>query len=218
VFNGFGTPACSALTKVMFGYDPASCDYLPFDVEAAAAELDAAGWVLNQATGFREREGQPLVIQHYYRADSPLGVSMATYLKADLAKVGIDVQLNGLSGSGYFDAVRTGQHNTQNWWDTWTDPDGLRVLFSSANADGGTNRNRYRSEAMDALLATAAATSDPVARAEAIAAVQKQAADDAVMIFMVDPTLLYGHSAQLSNVRYLGGGNLPSFYAASLAE
>jgi peptide/nickel transport system substrate-binding protein len=218
VFNGFGTPGCSALTKVMFGYDPATCDYLPYDAAAAAAELDAAGWVLNEATGFRERDGQPLVIQHYYRADSPLNVSMATYMKASLALVGIDVQLNGLSRAGYFDAVRTGQHNTQGWWDTWTDPDGMRVLFDSARADGGTNRNRYRSEAMDAALTAGAASSDPAVRAAAYAEAQKIAADDAVMVYLVDPYLLYGHSAQLSGVRYLGGGNLPNFYAASLSE
>jgi glutathione transport system substrate-binding protein len=94
----------------------------------------------------------------------------------------------------------------------------MRVLFDSARADGGTNRNRYRSEAMDAALTAGAASSDPAVRAAAYAEAQKIAADDAVMVYLVDPYLLYGHSAQLSGVRYLGGGNLPNFYAASLSE
>lgn len=217
VFNGLGTPGCSALTPVMFGFDPASCDYLPFDREQAMAILEADGWVDSDGDGVREKDGQPLVIEHYFRADSALGAAMATYLQGDLAQVGIQVNLNGLSQAGYFDAVRSGQHNTQNWWDTWTDPDGMRVLFDSSRADGGTNRNRYRSEAMDAVLLEAASKSDPTERAALYAQAQKIAADDAVMVYLVDPLLLYGYSTSLSGVKFLGGGNLPNFYAASIA-
>lgn len=215
VFNGFGTPGCSPLTKVMFGYDPASCDYLPYDPEGAMALLAENGWADSDGDGIVEKDGQPLVIDHYYRADSPLGVAMATYMQADLARIGIQVNLNGLSRQGYFDAVRSGQHNSQNWWDTWTDPDGLRVLFSSVNADGGTNRNRYRSEELDALLNAAAGAPDPEERAALYSEIQKFVADEAVMVYFVDPILLYGYSSALQGVKFLGGGNLPNFYAAS---
>lgn len=217
VFNGFGTPGCSALTKVMFGYDAATCDYLPYDPDQSMAILEEAGWVDTDGDGIRERDGEPLAIQHWYRADSPLNNSLATFLQADLAAVGIDMQLNGASQSGYFDAVRAGEHNTQGWWDTWTDPDGLRVLFHSSNADGGTNRNRYRSEEMDALLDEAAGISDPAARAEVYAEIQKLAADDAVMVYLNDPYLLYGYASSLEGITFLAGGNLPAFYAASFA-
>ncbi|MBK8027168.1 MAG: ABC transporter substrate-binding protein [Chloroflexi bacterium] len=215
VFNGFGTPGCSALTKVMFGYDPASCGYLPYDLEMAASILDEAGWVLNEATGVRERDGQPLEIQHWFRSDSPLNVAIATFIEANLAQVGIDVVLNGAAQAGYFDAVRAGQHNTQGWWDTWTDPDGMRVLFDSSRADGGTNRNRYRSEEMDRILNAAAATADSDERVALYAEAQKLAADDAIMVYYNDPYLLFGHTPALSGVVFLGGGNLPNFYAAS---
>lgn len=218
VFNGFGTPGCSGLTKVMFGFDPATCDNLPFDPEAAAATLEAAGWVDTDGDGIRERDGLPLQIQHWYRSDSPLNVAIATFLEANLATVGIDFVLNGAAQAGYFDAVRAGQHNTQGWWDTWTDPDGLAVLYSSANADGGTNRNRYRSDAMDALLAEAAGTADTEARAALYAEIQQLASDDAIMVYMNDPYLLYASSATLEGVKYLGGGNLPNLYAASIGS
>jgi peptide/nickel transport system substrate-binding protein len=218
VFNGFGTPGCSPLTKVMFGYDPATCDYLPFDREQAAATLEEAGWVDSDGDGVRERDGQPLQIQHWFRSDSPLNVAIATYLEAELAQVGIDLVPNGAAQAGYFDAVRAGEHNTQGWWDTWTDPDGLRVLFDSSRADGGTNRNRYRSEEMDNLLNAAAGTADPEERAELYAQAQRLAADDAIMVYLNDPFLLYASTAGLEGVKYLGGGNLPNFYAATIAS
>src|SRR5215510_10574298 len=112
VFNGFCTPGCSPLTKVMVGYTDASCVAYPYDPEAAMATLEAAGWVDADGDGVRERDGVPLVIEHWYR-DVPLNRAMATVMQADLAAVGIQMNLNGAEAAGYFDAVRAGQHNTQ---------------------------------------------------------------------------------------------------------
>jgi peptide/nickel transport system substrate-binding protein len=217
-FNGLGSPGCGPLTKTMFGFDKASCDYLPHDPTQAAKILDDDGWKLNASTGIREKDGKPLVIQHYYRADNPLGAAMATFMKADLAKVGIDVELNGLAQAGYFDAVRSGKHNTQNWWETATDPDVVRILFYSANADGGTNRNRYKNPAMDKLIDQAAGTTDAQERVKLYAQIQKLAADDAIMVFYNDPLLLYAHTVKLDGVKYLAGGNIPDFYASTLSS
>jgi peptide/nickel transport system substrate-binding protein len=214
VFSGLGKPGCSPLTSVMFGYDPKSCEYLPYNPDEAKKILDEAGWTAG-ADGIRVKDGQRLVIEHYFRTGGAPGTAMATFMKADLAKIGIEVNLNGLEGGGYFEAVRAGKHNSQNWWDTGTDPDQVRVLFYGARANGGTNRNRYKSDAMDKLIDAAAGTPDPAKRAELYAQIQKLAADDAVMVFYVDPLLLYGHTKSLDGVTALGGGNLMNFYAAS---
>ncbi len=219
VFNGFGTTGCSPLTKVMFGYDPDSCNYLPYDPAQAGQILDADGWKMNSSTGVREKNGTPLTIEHYFRSDSPVTAALATFMQADLAKVGIQVNLNGLSQSGYFDAVRSGKHNTQNWWDTETDPDGVvRTLFYSANAGGGTNRNNYKSAMMDKLIDQGAATSDLTQRVAIYKQIQKLAADDAVMVYYVDPYLLFGGVTNLTGIQFLGGGTLPSFYGASFGS
>lgn len=218
VFNGFGTPGCSPLTKVMFAYTDASCQELPYDPAAAAATLEEAGWVDSDGDGVRERDGVPLVLEHWYR-DNPLSSNMATVVQADLAAIGIQFNTNGADAAGYFDKVRAGEHNTQNWWDTFTDPDGvMRTLFHSSNADGGTNRNRYRNDEMDKLIDQAAATADPAKRAELYAQIQQKVADEAIMVFMNDPFLLYGSSAALQNVVYLSGGNIPNFYVATLSN
>ncbi len=216
VFNGFGTPGCSPVTKVMFGYDAAACDYLPYNPEMAMQVLEDAGWVDEDGDGIRERDGETLTIQHWFRADGEPGASMAQFMQADLAAVGIEVVLNGASRSGYFDAVRAGEHNTQNWWDTQTDPDGvMRTLYYSANADGGTNRNRYRSEELDGLIDAAAGTADAAEREALYAEIQQFVADNAIMVFFNDPFLLYGYDSNLSGVLFLGGGTLPNLYAAS---
>jgi peptide/nickel transport system substrate-binding protein len=218
VYNGFGTPACGPLTSVVFCYDASLCDMYPTNLDEANQTLEDAGWIDEDGDGFRERDGVPLVIGHYFRADSDNGNEEGAFIKDNFAKIGIDVELNGLSRSGYFDAVRSGQHNTQGWWETGTDPDMLRVFFYSSNAGGGTNRNNYINPEMDALIDAAAAEPDPAARCELYSEIQHKVKDEAIMEFWADPVILYALSDKLTGVEYYLGGNTPYFYAASIAE
>jgi peptide/nickel transport system substrate-binding protein len=218
VYNGFGTPACGPLTSVVFCYDPSICEMYPTDLDLANQTLEEAGWVDSDGDGIREKDGEPLVIGHYYRADAGNSNAEAAFLKDNMAKIGINVELNGLSRSGYFDAVRSGQHNTQGWWDTGTDPDMVRTFFHSSNAGGGTNRNNYINEEMDTMIDAAAAEADPAARCELYSDIQKKVKDEAIMEWWADPVILYAHTNALENVAYYLGGNTPYFYAATIAE
>jgi peptide/nickel transport system substrate-binding protein len=218
VYNGFGTPACGPLTSVVFCYDPSICEMYPTNLDEANKTLEDAGWVDSDGDGIREKDGEPLVVAHYYRSDAGNANAEAAFLKDNMAKVGIDIQLNGLSRSGYFDAVRSGQHNTQGWWDTATDPDIVRVFFYSTNAGGGTNRNNYINEDMDRLIDEAAAQPEAAARCELYSEIQKKVKDEAIMEFWSDPEILYAHTNKLSDVLYYLGGNTPFFYTSKIAE
>ncbi len=218
VYNGFGKPACSPLTSVVFCYDASTCDMYPTNLDEANKTLEDAGWMDTDGDGIREKDGQPLVVAHYYRSDAGNANAEAAFLKDNMAKVGIDVELNGLSRSGYFDAVRSGQHNTQGWWDTGTDPDIVRIFFYSTNAGGGTNRNNYINEDMDRMIDDAAAQPDPEARCALYSDIQKKVKDEAIMEFWSDPEILYAHSNKLADVLYYLGGNTPYFYGAKIAE
>lgn len=218
IWNGIGQVGCGPLTHATYAFDEATCSMYTYNVDEANAVLDEAGYVDSNGDGVREKDGKDLVIGHYYRAESPLSVQMAEYMLSDLAKVGIKVELNGLSSSGYFDAVRAGEHHTQNWWDTGTDPDVVRILFYSKNAGGGTNRNNYENPEMDAMIDAAAGEADPAARVARYSEIQKKVMDEAIMVFYNDPMTLYAHTDRLSNpVMYLGG-NYAYFAAAELSE
>ena len=218
VYNGFGTPACGPMTSVVFCYDPSICEMYPTNLDEANKTLEDAGWVDSDGDGIREKDGQPLVIGHYYRADAGNSNAEAAFLKDNMAKIGINVELNGLSRSGYFDAVRSGQHNTQGWWDTGTDPDIVRIFFHSSNAGGGTNRNNYINADMDRMIDEAAAQPDPAARCAIYSDIQKKVKDEAIMEFWSDPEILYAHSNKLADVLYYLGGNTPYFYPATITE
>lgn len=216
VYDGLGSRACSALTKSMFGWTDVWCQVNPYDPDAAGAILDETGWVMNDETGIRERDGMPLTIEHW-SPDRPLSAATAQFLAEDLKSIGIDFQINLADIAAYLTVVRAGEHNTQQWWDTQTDPDGVfRTLYHSSNAGGGTNRNNYRSDAMDAMIDAAVGIGDAEARAAAYAEIQQALADEVVMVYFNDPVVLYASRPAVHDVTILGGGFVPNFYSASM--
>lgn len=218
VFNGAFKPACSPMTSNLFAYDPTTCDKYKYDLDKAGALLDEAGWKMNASTGIREKDGKPLKLGFYFRGDDNRSKEMSTFLQNNWKKVGVDLDLQGLERAGYFDAVRAGKHHMQFWWETATDPDVVRILFYSANADGGTNRNRYKNPEMDKLIDAAAAESDPTKRAALYAQIQAKALDEAIMIYLADPLTINGMSSKLKGVTMDWGGNYPFFHAAYVEQ
>jgi peptide/nickel transport system substrate-binding protein len=193
VWQGLYKVSDSPLTSVTFAYDPSTADIYSYDPDMAGQLLDEAGWTMGDGN-LREKDGQPLVMGLYYRSDNPDFVALATYLQAQYAEIGIEIELNGLAQAGYFDAVRAGEHNLQFWWGPATDPDGVfRVFFHSSNADGGTNRNRYVDAEMDALIDEAAGTTDTERRQELYVELQHKALNEAIMVFFSEPSEVYAY-------------------------
>jgi len=118
---------------------------------------------------------------------------MATFCQSMYAPLGITLDLHGLAQGGYFDAVRSGQHHIQYWWNPWPDPDVVRLLFYSANANGGTNRNRYKNAEMDQLIDDAAGTVSSVKRQTLYAQIQLKVLQEAVMVYFTDSANLFGY-------------------------
>jgi peptide/nickel transport system substrate-binding protein len=75
------------------GYQDNAAD-LRYDPAAAAAQLDAAGWVLNPATGIRERDGAPLTVRFTVFSNVPASANEGQLVQAELREVGIDVRLD----------------------------------------------------------------------------------------------------------------------------
>ena len=126
------------------------------------------------------------------------------------------VELNGLAQAGYFDAVRRGDHNMQPWWGPATDPDVVRQYYYSKNADGGTNRSRYKNPEMDKMIDEAAGFTDPEKRKQAYAAIQKKVLDEAIMIFIADSKNLYtANKTRVKDVSLDWSSTYPLFYDAS---
>ena len=218
VWNGVFKPACSPLTSNMLGYDAKTCDKYKYDTQRANALLDEAGWKMNAATGVREKGGLPLKLGLYFRSDSDLSRNMATFLQGNVKPVGIQIDQQGLARAGYFDAVRAGKHHMQFWWESAGDPNVLRILVHSSNANGGTNRNRYKNPEMDKLIDEAAAQTDVEKRKALYSQIQSKVLDDAVMVFFADPLSIFAFQKTLRDVTVDWSGNYPFFHTAFLQK
>jgi len=218
VWNGVFKPACSPLTSNMLGYDAKTCDKYKYDTQRANALLDDAGWRMNTATGVREKGGLPLKLGLYFRSDSDLSRNMATFLQGNVKPVGIQIDLQGLARAGYFDAVRAGKQHMQFWWESAGDPNVVRILVHSSNANGGTNRNRYKNAEMDRLIDEAAAQTDTEKRKALYSQIQNKLLDEAVMVFFADPLSIFAYQKTLQGVTLDWSGNYPFFHTASLQK
>ncbi|WP_143153433.1 nickel ABC transporter substrate-binding protein [Desulfitobacterium chlororespirans] len=66
-----------------------------YDQAKARALLDEAGWVVNQATGVREKGGKTLGLLFTYDSGEVMNKALATLIKSQLAEVGIHVETVG---------------------------------------------------------------------------------------------------------------------------
>jgi peptide/nickel transport system substrate-binding protein len=214
IWQGRYDVSCSPLTSITFGYDPATCDMYSYDLDMANQLLDDAGWEMGD-DGVRVRDGERLVLDIHYRSDHQTFIDLATFTEAQFREIGIEANLVGQAQAGYFDAVRAGEHHIQFWWGPATDPDGVfRTFFHSSNADGGTNRNRYRNDEMDALIDEAAGETDLERRRELYVELQRFSLEEAIMVFFSEPTEIYAHDDSVMNAKVHWSATNPLFYDA----
>lgn len=127
-----------------------------YDVEAAKAGLDAAGWVAG-ADGIRAKGGKKLTIKLLYNTDYGAGVQAGAEYKADAwKKIGVDVQLTGSNAGAWADAL----FKTGDWDVSWVPigvslPSQLVGYLSGPPTPNGSNFANIRNEKYSELAAKA---------------------------------------------------------------
>lgn len=134
-----------------------------FDVEAAKALLDEAGWVEGD-DGIREKDGQKLAPELYTNTSATFG-QLATLLQAQYRLIGVDVQINALEQAALLDFTPRGEHDMLLLSWGWSDPDVLHLFLSTDRLES-SNRVHYSNPDFDALLLEGQQTMDQEARME----------------------------------------------------
>jgi peptide/nickel transport system substrate-binding protein len=167
VLGGHGEPARNPLPPQLWGYAARSRELI-LDRPTARRLLASAG----RAGGF---ETTLLTVQAT-RPYLPVPVRLAQRLQAELGEIGVRVRLRELpSWADYIDLATRGDYDLAilGWQADTTDPNDFLSALLASESVGATNRSRYRSEAMDALLKQGRRASDPAERA----AIYRQAQD-----------------------------------------
>ena len=140
---------------------------LAYDVKAANALLDDAGWTGRDAQGYRTKGGKRLkaTLLAYSTPAFPGSVSVA--IQADLKKVGFEITIEMLPLTRVIERRYAGKFQAlaDGYWHTNT-ADGLFVLYHSESISNdkriGQNVGRFRDAELDRVLSAARQSRDPV--------------------------------------------------------
>lgn len=143
----------------------------PFDPERAARVLDEAGWVPG-SDGIRVKDG---VRAELVYIGFPSGETTRTLelIQANLAPLGIAVEIRELDSGAIQAARQAGDHHIAHLTFVYKDAGFLRTLFHSENIGTGWNFMHKPDAELDAKLEAIQVTADPEARNALVAEVQR---------------------------------------------
>lgn len=87
-----------------------------YDPDKARELLDEAGWVMNESTGIREKDGETLTLK--LTMDSgfdSLNQSLATIIQTQLGEVGIELTITGLEQMEWYSGFMAGDFDLTFW-------------------------------------------------------------------------------------------------------
>lgn len=166
---GEGARSAQALFPASHWAGNPALQAIPHDPERARDLLKAAGFDANH----------PLALV-YKTSSDPFRLRLATILQAQLARVGIEVDVRSYDWGTFFGDIKAGrfQMYTLSWVGIKT-PDIFRYIFHSQSMPPeGANRGRYRSEKVDQLIEAAQALDTLAAQAEQYRQLQAQLVQD----------------------------------------
>jgi peptide/nickel transport system substrate-binding protein len=181
VFFGLLEPATHFFTTDMWSYDGSLEGVFGYDPDKAVQLLEDGGWTGDDV---RSKDGQPL---HLIWILSQETLSVGQFVQAELAKVGMEVELQVLAGAGLTEAVLKGQHNISGGIGGWVqeDPDVVRNWVHSSLIDVRQNPVRVRDPELDALVDSGIAfAGDPhsTEREEIYKQIQREILENAYII------------------------------------
>lgn len=173
-----------------------------YDQQKALKMLKQEGWEKNQ-DGILQKGDQTLSFEIYVMSDDPLRVSLASILKSEFAKIGVQAKVVAKpSGSFDYTAVDTFLVG----WGTPFDPDfhTYRVFSSFGDTDKnpeGWNFGHYADQRVDESLSSARAVFDLEKRKEHYANFIKAIYENPPFIFLSYLTFPLVHASNIAGIK-----------------
>lgn len=203
IYGDYAETAKSFISPVMWGYYEADSEYMGYDPERAKELLAEAGY----PDGF-----SCTMISNGQQ-------SMAEMIQANLAAVGINVELNVTDFSNWLDALVNGKQEM--YIGGWTVPSGdvseAYAAFYSENFGSGGNRSFYANDEVDALIETIDSETDEDARLAACQELQQLLADECVTVGLNVGYTYWGVSSSVENFEVLPTQSA-NYYKVTFAE
>ncbi|MBZ0276290.1 MAG: peptide ABC transporter substrate-binding protein [Anaerolineae bacterium] len=173
---------------------------LPFDLEGAAAMLDAAGWVDSNGDGTRDKDGVELSLR-YVTNTRQIRQDVQAVVQQDMASIGVGIQIENYPSDLFFASYADGGPCATGQFDiceysvapNFPDPDTSRFTCAEVTSDDnpeGINDNHYCNPALDELFAAEGRETDFNARVAIFQQIDQMFADELFWIpVWYDPDL-----------------------------
>ena len=184
VLMGQGVPAVGPLAPTVVG-NSQDLKPLGYDVEKAKALLAEAGFPEGFTTTLWVNDGNK------ERAD------IAEYIQADLAEIGITVEIEIVEWGAFLEKTAAGEHEMflLGWTTVTADADyGLYALFHSSQFGDPGNRSFYKNEKVDELLDKGRQSTDPDERNAAYKEVSEILVEELPMVYLQHPNFVFGQN------------------------
>ena len=181
--DSMGMVAFGAAPRVLIA-DTAALRPLPYDLAAAKALLDSAGWTDTNGDGIREHNGQALAFELLVPSSSSTRMKFSVLIQAALKEVGANVSVQALDPSAL--GPRMEARDFDAWMGGWQTNPGLQGMRQTWASRGASNYQGYVSPVFDALLDSALTTFDATRSRGYWARVFQQAIDDAPSVWLYE--------------------------------
>lgn len=193
-FYGNYTLGAGPIAPGLVGHDASLAEVYPYDPEQAKTLLSEAGVT-------------DVTIDFYNRANSfwPL---IGQLIQADMAEVGITLNLVSLQDAEFFDKLGTGEVPAFiNDW-TWDNGDPDNVQYSLFTAPRAVTRLGYKNDRVNELNTEAQTEQDSAKRTELYLEAQKLILEDSVFVVLGYPKRAIGASTAVQNLQLSPVGSL----------
>lgn len=189
-----------------------------FDKDAAAAALEAAGWVDSNGDGTRDKDGVELVLR-YVTNQRQVRKDVQAIVQQDMADIGVGIEIRNFDSdiffAGYADGgpMSTGDYDLGEYSaaPSFPDPDTSRFLCAQVPGDEnpeGINDNWYCNPALDELFAQQAATVDVNGRIAIFNQIDQVLYDEMIWLSMWYDPDLWAINSRISNTLVSGADPL----------
>ena len=218
LFQGTATRSYSALSSVettavsndaLFDYDPA----------IATSLLDAAGWTETDADGYRVKDGVRLSVEFPVSTNQSIPAEQSVFeqIQATAKETGFEVKLRPMDLSSWYTALAANEYNAVSAPYTKVGPDVLRILYHSDSivpAPSGyfANLTQVSDPEIDALLTTAASTTDATERTSLYADAQNRILEGFYILPLYDQQNHYLLGSDVVGLRTLPTVAVPTLY------
>jgi peptide/nickel transport system substrate-binding protein len=186
-YNGQGTVGTTMINPGDFyHYEPTAAELRTYDVEAANALLEGAGYLDTDADGVRESsDGTPLEFDLITIADNLEEVKSGQLLASDVAAVGIKINNVTMDSGALYDNIIAGTYDMFIWgWGSDLDPTVIMGVLTTDQI-GGNNEPFFSNARYDELFLKQQTELDQQKRQQMVYEMQQIVYDEAPYIIII---------------------------------